>query len=204
MTSRLNFLAAGAAGAVTAAAAGVPATARAAGPGFDRAAFERRARAPFRHRQAFASPLVAGGAVLGFMYNSLNAYETGFGDGPGTLHAAAVLYHLGAALALDDDAWRTFSLADGLRRAGDRVEAAATDGNPFVRQPRGWTFGDLQRRNASFFVCRNALGDLARRSGTTLDALARHLLPGMMVVPAGVAALNALQEERFTLFVAVA
>jgi intracellular sulfur oxidation DsrE/DsrF family protein len=201
MSSRRTFLAAGV---VAVAATGVPAMALAAAPDFDLAGFEARVRAPFRHRQAFASPLVADGAVLGFMLNSLNAYESGFGEGPGTLHAAAVLYHLGVALALDDDAWRTFAIADGLRRSSDRVTATAADGNPFVRAPRGWTFDELQNRHASFFVCRNALTDLARRSGTTLETLTAHLLPGMTIVPAGVAALNALQEEHFTFFAAAA
>jgi intracellular sulfur oxidation DsrE/DsrF family protein len=168
---------------------------------FDRALFEQRLRLPFPHRQAFASAQVADGAVLGFMYNSLNAYETGFGEGPGTLHAAAVFYHTGVALALDDDAWRSYDLAEVVRRSGDRV-TQSSPGNPFVRAPQGWAFADLQRRHASFFVCQNALTDLARRAGTSLDELNAHVLPGMMVVPAGVAAINALQEERFTLFVA--
>jgi intracellular sulfur oxidation DsrE/DsrF family protein len=89
-----------------------------------------------------------------------------------------------------------------VRAAGDRVDAAAGTGNPFVRGPRGWSFGELQARHVSFFACNNALADLARRTGTTPDVLRSHVLPGMMVVPAGVAAINALQEERFTLFVA--
>lgn len=199
MQSRGVFLAASA---LTAAAAGLVAAPAAAGAAqFDRALFEARVRLPFPHRQAFASAQVADGAVLGFMYNSLNAYEGGFGEGPGTLHAAAVLYRTGVALALDDDAWRSHALADVIRRSGDRV-TQTSPGNPFVRAPQGWTFADLQRRNASFFVCQNALTDLARRAETSLDELKAHLLPGMMVVPAGVAAINALQEERFTLFVA--
>jgi intracellular sulfur oxidation DsrE/DsrF family protein len=199
MTSRGTFLAAGAFGAAAAslaAAPALPATSK-----FDRAVFEQRLRLPFPHRQAFASAQVADGAVLGFMYNSLNAYETGFGEGPGTLHAAAVFYHTGVALALDDDAWRSYDLAEVVRRSGDRV-TQSSPGNPFVRAPQGWAFADLQRRHASFFVCQNALTDLARRAGTSLDELNAHVLPGMMVVPAGVAAINALQEERFTLFVA--
>jgi hypothetical protein len=200
LTSRRTFITASA---VAAAAAGVPLTAPAgAAVTFDRNAFETRARLPFRHRQAFAAARVADGAVLGFMYNSLNAYETGFAEGPGTLHAAAVLYHTGVALALDDDAWRTLGVADAVRKNGDRITAPATDGNPFLRAPQGWAIGDLQRRHASFFVCQNALGDLARRVGVTLDVLQSHLLAGMMMVPAGVAAVNALQEEHFTLFTA--
>ncbi len=108
------------------------------------------------------------------------------------------------ALALDDDAWRSFNVADVIRRAGDRVTATATDGNPFIRAPRGWTFDELARRNVSFFVCSNAMNDLARRCATSIDTFTAHLLPGMMMVPAGVAAVNALQEEHFTLFQAQA
>jgi len=199
MNSRRTFLAAGA---LAAAATGVSFRAAAASTGFDRSAFEARARAPFRHRQAFATPQVADGAVLGFMFNSLNAYESDFGEGPGTLHPAAVLYHNGVALALDDAAWRSFGIADVIRRSGDHVTATAADGNPFLRAPQGKTIGELGRRGASFFVCHNALVDLAERSATTLDVLQSHLLPGMMMVPAGVAAVNALQEEHFTLFIA--
>jgi intracellular sulfur oxidation DsrE/DsrF family protein len=201
MSTRALFLAASA---LAAAATGVPFGASAAGPTFDLAAFQARARLAFPHRQAFASPLVADGSVLGFMANSLNAYETGFGEGPGTLHAAAVLYRTGVALALDDAAWRSFDIAATIVRAGDRVNATPGDGNPLLRTPRGRTIGDLQNRRASFFVCHNALEDLARRCAVPVDVLAAHVLPGMMIVPAGVAAINALQEERFTLFVASA
>jgi len=201
MRSRRIFLAASA---VAAASSAIPLRGSADVSGFDLAAFQARAREPFRHRQAFASPLVADGAVLGFMLNSLDAYETGFGAGAGTLHAAAVLYRTGVALALDDDAWRTFGIADVIRRAGDRVTTTADGGNPFVNGPEARRIADLQSRLASFFVCRNALNDMARRCSTSLDVLQAHFLPGMMMVPAGVAAINALQEEHFTLFVASA
>ena len=204
MTSRRLFLAAGA---VTAAVASVSAAtaapAAAAVADFDRATFEARLRAPFRHRQAFASAQVADGAVLGFIFNSLNAYETGFGEGPNTLNAAAILYHNAVALGVDDLAWQNYQIADVIRRAGDRL-TSTSPGNPFVRGPRGWSFGELQSRNTSFFVCQNALTDLAQRCGTTYDTLRARLLPGMMLVPAGVAAVNAIQEEHFTLFVASA
>src|ERR1019366_261347 len=101
------------------------------------------------------------------MLNSLNAYEHGFGEGPGTLHAAAVLYSTGVAMAMDDDAWKMFHLADVTERADDHVLVQARGGNPCGRDGQGWTFAELQRGNASFFVCSNALRDLARRAGTT-------------------------------------
>jgi intracellular sulfur oxidation DsrE/DsrF family protein len=193
-SNRRAFLAASVIGAALTTIEAMP-VAAAASTAFDRAAFEARIRAPFRHRQAFAAPRVANGAVLGFMLNSLNAYEYGFGEGPGTLHAAAVFYSIGVTMAMDDEAWNTFHLSDLTVRSGDAVPDHAGNGNPFGRR-----FVELQQRNASFFVCSNALRDLAGRAGTTIDVLITHLLPGMMLVPAGVAAINALQEERFTLF----
>jgi intracellular sulfur oxidation DsrE/DsrF family protein len=203
ITNRRTFIEASAGLAVTlpVAAPVVAGAAPAAAGDFDRAAFEARLQLPFKHRQVFASPRVANGAVLGFMNNSLNAYDSGFDDGPGTLHAAAVLYAGGTPLAFDDAAWEALHLADVVQQAGDRIVLPAGErGNPFVRGPRGWTYAELLRRNASFFVCNNSLNDLARRTSTTPDYLKSRLLPGVMVVPAGVGAINALQEARFTLF----
>ncbi len=97
MNSRRTFFAASAFAVAATGVAFRPALAASAT--FDRAAFEARIRTPFRHRQVFATPQVAEGAVLGFMFNSLNAYENGFGEGPGTLHAAAILYHGGGPRA---------------------------------------------------------------------------------------------------------
>jgi intracellular sulfur oxidation DsrE/DsrF family protein len=200
-TNRRTFLSAGVAAVALTAIESAP-TSAAESTIFDRNAFETRLRMPFRHRQAFASPRIANGAVLGFMLNSLNAYEHGFGEGPGTLHAAAVLYSTSVALALDDAAWERFHLADLTTRMGDHVvaEGANANANPFGPRGKGWTIGALQQRGASFFVCSNAMRDLAQRAATTPDILQTLLLPGMMLVPAGVAAINALQEEHFTLF----
>jgi intracellular sulfur oxidation DsrE/DsrF family protein len=168
--------------------------------GFDRAAFDRLIRAPFKHRQVFATGRVADGAVFVYMNNSLNAFRDGYGEGPGTLHAVAVMYGLGVALSLDDDAWKTMRIAQVLRDAGDRVSSPANDINPFVHGPIGRTIGELAERHASFLVCNNALVEFAGRLGQTAAALYPHVLPKMMIVPAGVAAINTLQEERFTLF----
>ena len=201
VSARSTFIAACA---TTAAVAAIPGRtlAQTTAASFDLVAFQARARLPYPHRQAFASGHVSDGAVLGFMANSLNAYESGFADRPGTLHAAAVLYGRSVIMALGDRAWSSYKLADLVRAAGDHVGDDAASGNPYVRGPKGWSFAELQQRGASFFVCRNALNDVARKTGTTLADLEAQLLPGMMVVPAGVAAINALQEEHFTLFVA--
>lgn len=198
---RQQFLAAGAAGV---AASTIAAPAAAAPPpvlAFDRVAFEKILNRPFAHRQVFASTALGNGIVLHYMENSLAAYEHGFNEGPGTVHAAAVLYGTSLSLACDDTIWSKYHLAAllaGMKTNPETIKDAESK-NPFAARVAA-----LQTAGASFFVCNNALrgltGSISEKSGTGdvyADVVA-HLLPGVMVVPAGVAALNAAQEARFT------
>lgn len=174
-------------------------------------------------------PQIRDGAGLGQMRNSLNAYEYARHEGPGTLHPLAVLYGSAVALALDDEAWRTYRLAEALRARGDEVtRTGAREGNPFAHaradagvtdqtDPRSTaqdaSITGLARRGASFFVCLNALSGFAASlvaemgpaNGTVdrvLAGMRSRLLPEIVLVPAGVAAINDAQEARYT-YVAV-
>jgi intracellular sulfur oxidation DsrE/DsrF family protein len=173
---------------------------------YDFAAIEARLALPARHRQVFAVPHVADGIVFGMMRNTLTAYEETMRGGPGIMHVAAVFYSTGVPLGLDDDVWRRYRLAEASARRGEPVRHA--DGNPFLHDEKR-SIGALVRRGASLFVCDNALGELAAFlvsiAGTTeSDAatvradLRRHLVAGALLVPAGVATLNAAQEAHFT------
>lgn len=217
---RRDFLAAGATGVVAAAVpAAVPAAAAASpiptpAPGalrFDRAAFEAVLERPFRHKQVFATTQLAGGLVLHYMENSMKAYADGFGEGPGTLHAAAVMYGTSLGLAFDDAMWAKYQIGEGLNgfpgyKSDPQLNVPR---NPFAARVAA-----LAKSGASFFVCNNALngviGALVERAAKSKgrapldhaavhDDLAAHLLDGAMIVPAGVAALNAAQEAKFTL-----
>lgn len=228
--NRRNLLSAGAA---TIAAAGVAfatgGIACAAGDGavtsYD--AFLATARAPFKHKQLFTSPRANNGAIFAYMRNSLNGYQFGWAEGPGTLHAAAVLNGLGVAQGLGDAMWSRYGLAQVLASNGDAVKAPGADrGNPWLHAaapyPRDDAAADapfnrdasietLQRRGATIYVCNNALRQLALKTidaglanGRTLDALhaefARNVVPGSVLVPAGVTTIDALQQEHFTLY----
>jgi intracellular sulfur oxidation DsrE/DsrF family protein len=173
-----------------------------AGP-YDFDAVARRLARPARHRQVFAVARVADGSVTSLLRHGLDAYELTRGEGPGALHPVAVFYARGVALGLDDAAWRTYGLADVVRRRGDALSPQATGGNPFAVE-----FRELARRGCTFLVCDNALADWAAflvTSGSVSDSvdrvhvgLRRSLLPTALLVPAGVAALNDAQEARFT------
>lgn len=194
-------------------AAQAPRPAAAAAPGaftFDRGAFEAALARPVRHRQVFGTARLGGGVVLHYMQNSLVAYRDAFGEGPGTLHVAAVLYGTSLAAVCPDAVWKQFSLASFLARTGEAFEQGVGSANPYGDQ-----VATLHGEGASFFVCNNSLVELAAElanapegSGsdpaTIYAQLAAGLrkMPGVMLVPAGVAAINAAQEAHFTLFVA--
>jgi hypothetical protein len=96
----------------------------------------------------------------------------------------------------------------GAGKLGIDKDAKTNPGAPLL--------GELVKEHrASFFVCNNALSGIAswvaeqvatpaspvtRASVVAIhDEMAQHFLPGVYLVPAGVAAINAAQEARFTL-----
>ncbi|MGH7756645.1 MAG: hypothetical protein ACREM8_10230, partial [Vulcanimicrobiaceae bacterium] len=177
--------------------------------------FEAVLNVPYRHRQVFGFGHIKAGMGLAQMRNSLNAYEFGYGVGPGTLHVAGVFYGTAVPLGLDDAAWRKYRLAEASKRRADAVtDPRAVDRNPFanddgVARTDDSTIAGLAKRGASFFMCNHALTGMATFLTVgdglvpgSLDAvladLRALLLPQVMLVPAGVAALNDAQEARYT------
>ncbi len=187
---------------------------------FDRARFDEILAKPAKHRQCCASAKTAGGAVLDAMLATLYAYEYDLGEGAGTVHEVAVIYHpTGVMLGLNDLIWNDLLIPalphlsahfrEDLTSSG---APAAGKGNPFLHRARGTALEDdpsieaLVSRGSHLFVCNNALLGLADALATALHAsgdtlhqrLLANLVPGAMAVPAGVMAINACQEARFT------
>jgi intracellular sulfur oxidation DsrE/DsrF family protein len=228
--NRRNFL--GAAAATIAAACAVTALSSAAFASNDGAVasyetFLATARTPARHKQLFTSPRANNGAIFAYMRNSLNGYQFGWGEGPGTLHAAAVLNGLGVAQGVGDAMWARYHLAAVLASNNDAVKAPGADrGNPWLHAAQPYPRDDadpnapfnrdasvetLLRRGATIYICDNALRQLALKTaeagfagGLSTDALhaefRRNLVPGGILVPAGVTTIDALQQEHFTLY----
>lgn len=230
-TTRRNFLSAAAAVIAAAGAARVTSGAALAATGeggpisYD--AFLATARAPFKHKQLFTSPRANDGAIFAYIRNSLNGYQFGWGEGPGTLHAAAVLNGIGVAQGVNDAIWARYGLAQVLARAGDPVKTAGAErGNPWLHAAAAYPRNDadvnapynqdasietLLRRGATFYVCDNALRGLAMKAaaaglagssdaGAIHAEMRRNLIPGGLLVPAGVTTIDALQQEHFTLY----
>jgi intracellular sulfur oxidation DsrE/DsrF family protein len=228
--NRRNFLSAAAATIAAAGALGAAAPAALAandGSVLSYEAFLATARVPAKHKQLFTSPRANNGAIFAYMRNSLNGYQFGWSEGPGTLHAAAVLNGLGVAQGVNDAMWARYGLAQVLARNADAVKAPGADaGNPWLHPAAAYPRNDadpgapynqdasietLLRRGATIYVCNNALRQLALKTieaglgnGRDADALhaefRRNLVPGGILVPAGVTTIDALQQEHFTLY----
>jgi intracellular sulfur oxidation DsrE/DsrF family protein len=188
---------------------------------FDERAFSRLLNKDSRHRQCFGNTQIKDGEVLGSMSNSLNAYEFDLGEGPTSMRVIAVLYHsIGIAIGLDDNAWNELlipaipKLPAMLRSdvTGGAPKLGPKSGNPFLHRVKGQTLRDdtsveaLVERGSNFFVCNNALSGfsysiadwLGRPATEVYQQLLASIVPGAMAVPAGVMAINAAQEAKFT------
>jgi len=186
---------------------------------FDRAAFRALIERPFPHRQVAAPASFQDSTVaMSHFKNALAAYAdpNGFAAGPKSLHCAAVLYAgYSYTTVLDDAMYAKYPIGlldDEEMRPNDL--SARAYWTALRRNPMAEFVQPLVAQGVSFFVCNNALSNfavaLARRTapkGVAVtrqqvvaihDELANHFLPGTMLVPAGVAALVAVQEAGFT------
>ncbi len=205
MTSRKEFLAASSLFALSPAMAG-RANSAASPYTFDEARFNAILTKPARHKQCFGATKLEGGSVIDGMVNSMNAYENDLHEGPGALHPAAVLYHGSAiALVMSNAFWDGYLvpfLKHNATFAKEIPEAAAGKGNPYLAS----RVADVMKRGASFFVCHNAISGLGYAIGHALsisvqrpyEAAMSGIASGALVVPAGVMAINACQEAKFT------
>jgi len=186
---------------------------------FDREAFQKILERPFIHRQlAVPMSYVTATAVMSRFQNALAAYAdtNGFAAGPNSLHCVAVLYGgYSYNMVLDDAMYAKYPIGlmnDEEMRPSDLRFRDYWKG--LRKNPMGDFLHPLLEQGVSFFVCNHSLSalavEVARRivpRDTALtreqvvaihDDLAQHFLPGAMLVPAGVAAVNAVQEAHFT------
>ncbi len=188
---------------------------------FDVAAFDTVLNVAAPHRHLFASTKLDGGVVLGGMRNTLNAYHD-IGVSFSDVRPVAVFYHgLSVTLGFDDTVWNEYFIpvfvtkrksVDGdIAKDFDSVYDAKKRGNPCLHKKGGHEDISIESliadANAHFFVCNNAAQGFARYIAKRLNkpapevyaALVAHLVPNGALVPAGVWAVHAIQERRYTL-----
>ncbi len=153
--------------------------------------------------------------------NSLNAGEFSFGWGKGNVASAAVLYGPSIVMALNDAMWAKFPFgeafnmkdADGKGETKNVYYPAQTkmsfDGDPGAGGNiyQDWSAEACVKRGTAFMVCHNAMTAFAGLmsmqmgldGGKTLAEWKANMLPGFMIVPAGVGAIHLAQENGWKL-----
>ena len=222
MTTRKDFLVAGTLVAAipgTALADAPVATSPASKVDFDTAAFTKLLSGPQSHKHLFASVEISGGEVFSAMRNTLNAYKD-IGVAWSDVYPVAVLYHGFAVLmAFDDTIWNQYIIPyaaqlvkghGGLNQIMS-IHKDGSTGNPCLVKQGGASDTSIPSlvadAGARFFVCNNAAHGMARAfakglnkpADTVYSDLTQHLVMNAQLVPAGVWAVHAIQEQHFTL-----
>lgn len=173
---------------------------------FDETRFNEILERPAKHKQCFGATKIDGGNVMEGMANTMNAYEQYLGDPPDSVQTVAVLYHGAAvALAMSNAVWNDL-IVPSLKGAPAHIRKEFGDAKPGKGNPYLGGLAGMVKRGSSFFVCHNAILGF---TGIAADALKQPrekvhaailagIAPGALVVPAGVMAVNACQEAKFT------
>lgn len=159
-----------------------------------------------KHRQIFHAT-AAGDVPMLMANNFLDAYTGEFAAKPGEVNAVIGIHSRASgalSLAFNDAAWAKYSMgkASGVTDPATREPAVR---NIFAAGGR-LGIAESQKRGIVFLICNTAIKlraqEIAAERGETYEAvytdLKASLLPGMILVPAMVVAINRAQEAGFT------
>jgi intracellular sulfur oxidation DsrE/DsrF family protein len=164
-----------------------------------------------KHKQFFDASMVNDGFALAFAMNFLNMNNDAYKIPDKDLTAVVGFRHFATPMGFNDDIWNRYKLGEFFKVNDPATKAPATrnvfyhahDGDlPFP----GMAIDKLQARGVTFTVCNMALGVISgmtsKNAGVTPDVAKAQwtagLLPGMVLVPAGVLAVNRAQEKGCT------
>jgi intracellular sulfur oxidation DsrE/DsrF family protein len=186
---------------------------------YNRAAMMRALNSGGANKQVFQSVdpiLVAPGIASLYMHmqNSMNAYQ--FSLGTGKLSTLGVILGSSIVLALNDNVWKKYSFGKAFKLGNTNAYYAASSNlnlGASADDPNGvyqdWSAQAVMARGGKFFVCHNAMTGIAavlssKMPGTApagvLADFEKNILPGFIVVPAGVAAIQQAQESGWKPF----
>lgn len=153
--------------------------------------------------------------IYGKMQLAMNAYDFSLGPTQGNLATLAVLVGDSVILALNDAIWQKYDI-------GPRFDLARTNVYYYAKSklepsvspndPKGlyqdWSAQAVLKRGGSFMVCHNALSfiasAMAKKSRVNFDDvladMRQNLMPGFLLVPAGLMAVQLAQENGWKLF----
>ena len=164
-----------------------------------------------KHRQFFDAYSVNGGFPLAFAMNFLNSNNEAYKLPDSSLSAVVGLRHFAIPLAFTDGIWARYKLGE-FAQAMDPATKTPSVRNFYYHSHDGdvmfpgMAVEKLQARGVQFTVCNVALtvlsGMLSKNAGVSAENAKKEwvagLIPGMVIVPSGVLAVNRAQEKGCT------
>lgn len=159
-----------------------------------------------KHKQFFDTLDANDGFALAFAMYFLNLNHEAYGLPDSELTAVVGLRHFAMPMALPDALWDRYRIGESMQ-ISDPATGGPSTRNPFLHADGASTAGadipTLMKRGVLFTVCNVALTKLsarmAKNAGVSSDAARQEwtakLMPGMILVPVGVMAVNLAQER---------
>lgn len=172
-----------------------------------------------RHRMVFDSVSGDGGSeALGFANNFIHVNESDYGVKPEQLGVVVIFRHGSTPYGYNNAVWAKYGkqFATQMKLKDDMAKRAATMNPMLAKAPGGepppkglewvadYTLSDLAPKGVRFAVCGLATKVIASMlAGKTGNAdaieaeLKSNLVPGALIVPAGISAVNRAQEHGY-------
>jgi intracellular sulfur oxidation DsrE/DsrF family protein len=166
-----------------------------------------------KHRQLFDMAAMDNGLPLIHILNYFNTYASAYGAKPGDVNAIGTFYGMTTLLGVNDAMWAKYQVGSALKVNDHKTGAPATR-NPWRTDPEIKIGGKamvmapasieaLQKLGTTFILCNNALtffaGELAaatkQQAPAVLTELKANMLPGVVLVPAMVIAIQKVQDK---------
>lgn len=162
-----------------------------------------------KHKQVFDCVSANDGFGAAFAANFIDSYKQAHKLNDKDVTAVVSFRHMSMPLTLSDDLWSKYHIGEVIGVNDPKTNAPATR-NPYrdaIMMRPGLTYEQLiANRGVIMTACNMALGALsgmaAAKAGVTADVAAKEwtagLLPGVVLVPSGVYAVNRAQEAGCT------
>ena len=164
-----------------------------------------------KHRQFFDAMTVNGGFALAFAMNFLNSNNDTYKLPDSNLSAVVGMRHFSIPMAFTDDIWARYKLGEFFQIMDPATKTPST--RNFLYHPHdgdvpfpGMAIDKLVARGVQITCCNVALsvisGMTSKNAGVTPDVAKKEwvagLIPGVVLVPSGVLAVNRAQEKGCT------
>ena len=170
-----------------------------------------------KYKQVFDMPNPSSGLGLVHIRNYLKAWKDNYSLEHPQINAVGTLYFMTIPLGLTDPMWEKYKLGEAIKETDEKTGAFATR-NIFQKADAGeatmsikgmadWpadmSIEALQQKGTLFIMCNNAVnfwaGNVAKATSQTQEAVRAeflaHLVPGVVIVPAMVMAINQAQAR---------